>query len=43
MFKNKLNISVDYYHKVTKDLIDYIPTPNRSAWRILPWAIWATC
>ena len=28
MFKNKLNISVDYYHKVTKDLIDYIPTPR---------------
>ncbi|WP_032136150.1 TonB-dependent receptor [Alistipes onderdonkii] len=29
MFKNKLNISVDYYHKVTKDLIDYIPTPEQ--------------
>lgn len=27
MFRNKLDISVDYYHKVTKDLIDYIPTP----------------
>ncbi|WP_298033499.1 TonB-dependent receptor [uncultured Alistipes sp.] len=29
MFKNKLDISVDYYHKVTKDLIDYIPTPEQ--------------
>ena len=41
MFKNKLNISVDYYHKVTKDLTTF-PPPNRSVWRILPWAIWAT-
>lgn len=27
LFRNKLDISVDYYHKVTKDLIDYVPTP----------------
>lgn len=28
LFKNSLEVSVDYYHKVTKDLIDYIPTPD---------------
>ena len=27
MFNKKLDISVDYYHKVTKDLIDFVPTP----------------
>ena len=42
MFKNKLNISVDYYHKVTKDLIDYIPTPEQIGVADPPWAIWAT-
>ena len=40
MFKNKLNISVDYYHKVTKDLIDYIPTPEQIGVADPPWAIW---
>ncbi len=27
MFRKKLDISVDYYYKVTKDLIDFVPTP----------------
>jgi len=27
LFKNKLDVSVDYYHKETRDLVDYVPTP----------------
>ena len=29
LFRNKLDISVDYYNKETKDLIDVIPTPSQ--------------
>lgn len=29
LFNNALEINVDYYHKVTKDLIDQIPTPEQ--------------
>ena len=29
LFNNSLSVSVDYYHKVTKDLIDVIPTPEQ--------------
>ena len=28
LFDNKLEFSADYYHKVTKDLIDLVPTPS---------------
>jgi len=27
LFKNKLEVSVDYYDKETRDLVDYVPTP----------------
>ena len=27
LFKNKLDVSVDYYNKETRDLVDYVPTP----------------
>lgn len=29
LFDNKLEFSADYYHKVTKDLIDLVPTPEQ--------------
>lgn len=29
MFDRKLDISVDYYNKETKDLIDFVPTPSQ--------------
>ncbi|MDL2222080.1 TonB-dependent receptor [Parabacteroides sp. OttesenSCG-928-N08] len=28
LFNNSLNITVDYFHKTTKDLIDYMPIPS---------------
>lgn len=29
LFNNKLDVTVDYYDKETRDLVDYVPTPRR--------------
>ena len=36
MFNKRLEISVDYYHKETKDLIDYVPTPPQLGVAVSP-------
>ena len=35
--KNRLNLSVDYYHRATKDLLNYAPAPIMTAFRNKCW------